>query len=761
MRRPWLRFLSRASGPPVLLASFFLGATASSQDQAPTPESSQAARLIPNEDLVFYAEFDGLDAHATAWRKTAAYRILNETSTGAMIEDLLAQILKRYPPDDMTGSDSLAMAKHLARAGFIVSSNVWKAEGEKTRFVNCLVFRQAFANKEVRPIFAKLVQGLPAPGTKAQAVVKGSHKLIMGKRKDGAPFAWWVEETKKEDLIFLVGPPGSEDMILDTLDGKRPSVLTNTSRSDLLKPQEGFEKTGCLLVDTALAFQSGNLSASMRAANQAQIARIDFTGGFQNEALATVTRIYPKTPEVGGKKPTVATTFEKATIPSIPSGVLGFLVLALDLKSLPEQMNANPQLREAYTQMVADLRQKAKVRLEEDILGQLGPKVTAYILPAKTGGSMLPNALGVLSQLSGGGASSIPKVAILVDVANPVAFTKTLDELMGYVNRQLKTSFAKPTGPGNEAPPPPPPGGPRGRGPGAPPAPEFRVMSGETKSYVFTVPPELSSRFPTEFRPTIRVGSKQVAIAGTAEIARQALEAKGTYSPPPEISAAFGRLPSKLSWLLVVDPRESTPGILASLPAKLQAGINSVILPTSSAAPAGSASSPPPQGGNPDSSAEGRMRRGSGGGLERPGAGPAQSAPGAPATAAAPSGPLVLQVEASKLPTPDEISRLLFPAIYTFDQDGDAIRFTTREAFPPLIDPAIVGLLVRGVQLRINPNAAAAAAANPAGTGAAVDPNANRNPAPTPPPTGDGDRANRQGRRAPAASGMQGGAERP
>ena len=42
----------------------------------------------------------------------------------------------------------------------------------------------------------------------------------------------------------------------------------------------------------------------------------------------------------------------------------------------------------------------------------------------------------------------------------------------------------------------------------------------------------------------------------------------------------------------------------------------------------------------------------------------------------------------------EETRKLLFPAIYTIDEEGDVIRFTTRAAFPPIPDPSIIGLIV-------------------------------------------------------------------
>ena len=51
------------------------------------------ARYFPRQDLVVYLEFDGLDGHREAWKKTAAYRLLTETTTGAMYEAAVPRVL--------------------------------------------------------------------------------------------------------------------------------------------------------------------------------------------------------------------------------------------------------------------------------------------------------------------------------------------------------------------------------------------------------------------------------------------------------------------------------------------------------------------------------------------------------------------------------------------------------------------------------------------------------------------------------------------
>ena len=46
----------------------------------------------PRRDWLGLVEHAGFDAQPEAWKGTALYRMLNETSLGAMLEDILSQV---------------------------------------------------------------------------------------------------------------------------------------------------------------------------------------------------------------------------------------------------------------------------------------------------------------------------------------------------------------------------------------------------------------------------------------------------------------------------------------------------------------------------------------------------------------------------------------------------------------------------------------------------------------------------------------------
>ena len=75
------------------VASLAMSSTATAQEPSQPAAPAPLARYFPRKDLVVYVEFDGLDAHRDAWTKSAAYRLLTETTTGAMLEQSAAQVL--------------------------------------------------------------------------------------------------------------------------------------------------------------------------------------------------------------------------------------------------------------------------------------------------------------------------------------------------------------------------------------------------------------------------------------------------------------------------------------------------------------------------------------------------------------------------------------------------------------------------------------------------------------------------------------------
>ena len=91
------------------------------------PDTSPLARYVPKENLIVYFEFAGLDAHDEAWKKTASYKMLNETTLGEMLgavaEQLLDKVLSIVSDHRFNGSEIVTLVKHAARSGWVFALN--------------------------------------------------------------------------------------------------------------------------------------------------------------------------------------------------------------------------------------------------------------------------------------------------------------------------------------------------------------------------------------------------------------------------------------------------------------------------------------------------------------------------------------------------------------------------------------------------------------------------------------------------------------
>ena len=102
-----------------------------------TVSTPSLASYVPRQDLILYLEFQGLDAHAAAWHKTAAYRLLSETKLGTLLEDMAIQAIEVYQETfaatiRIKGVDAVDIVKRIARNGFVVA--VFGKPPERSRY---------------------------------------------------------------------------------------------------------------------------------------------------------------------------------------------------------------------------------------------------------------------------------------------------------------------------------------------------------------------------------------------------------------------------------------------------------------------------------------------------------------------------------------------------------------------------------------------------------------------------------------------------
>jgi hypothetical protein len=745
------------------------------------------AQFVAADDLAALVEFAGLDAHGDAWRGTAAYKILNTTSTGPMLESLLAQVLDQMEsapsPARLTGAEKVAIVEHVLRHGLVFAIQRKPGATDDAGERGVLVLRNA-ATKDARPVFGKLVGQAMGPRGKPASQVKGARKTVLVTPADGGtPWVWWTE---KEDLV-IAPSAASVDTILAALDGKAKTAVDHALRKELASREGAFQPVGLAFVDfQSLPPSTPGLPESARSAGLDQVRSLDFRWGLENAAMMSVLRLQAPGPRQGLLALVDQPTFTATSLPPLPASTLSFTALSVQplsvLDALVAGSRSSPQLADAIAAVQRRVQEKTRRRFREDVLGQLGPKLVVFNTPPKA-----TAARGPLAALGGLGLQ-VPRGAMAIEVKDPAFFGKVLDELIIFANQEMDTQlpalapiFAAP--PEKAADPNRPAPKKKGTSPN-PNVPRFQLLSPQApKLYLLRLPPALGAL--TNLNLTVALGKNHLVIATAADLAREtlALEGKtdGRWIPAGDLAETFGRLPQGLTMLQVSDTSTTLPESLANLPATM-ATLNTALAAAASGravpglpglanlpagAPGGGGGAAPIPGAfvdggggsGPSSGSSGRGDSTSGGGLSSDvssggsgssssssgpssgsssGGDPGSGAPGGPAGARAP-GAIVL--DPAKAPKADEIRPLLFPGASALSVAGPEIRFESRTAFPNLVSwnsGLAAGLLAPAIQSareaarRAQPQPPGAAATAPGATPAPTAPGAAPAPAAAP-----------------------------
>lgn len=529
------------------LTLLFAAAGPVSAKEADPVQAAPLAHFFPRQDLVVYAEFAGFEAHADLSRKSAAYRLLNETTTGSMLEDIVKQLgdraLQSAPGPRLTGSDLLTVVEHAALSGFAFGI-VRKPSEPKPSCIG-LVLRGA-ARGTVWETLGKILDAGKGPGTKTQVVNKpGGRTVIVEGGPRGQGFAWWKEG---DDLVVSLASPQGPDIMIETLEGTRPDATDHPTRASLARAEGGFTPLGLAFFEmTALP----GLPPQAVALGLDRVRRIDYRWGFQGEALMTVTRVVTNTPRTGLLALLDQPTFDWRGLLALPSGLAGFTALSIDpdvfFNRLAEVAGAtDPRGRSAFDAFDKSVERATGHRFREDILAHLGPRVVSYVVPTKVNAPT-----NVLAGLALGFAHT-PKASIVIEVKDADAFGKILDDVMTKVEASFKAQAA--ANPGTSA-------------------IKVQRLKGADHGFVLAIPPSVSP-VPAGSRPTILLGKKTLVLGSTPEAARGALELEGRgggLAANDALAQALGRAPDKMIFLTTSDTRESLlPDVLANLPGLIQ-----------------------------------------------------------------------------------------------------------------------------------------------------------------------------------------------
>ncbi len=526
--------------PLALIAAVLMTAGQAAADSKPL------ARYVPKDELIVYAELSGLDAHYDAWRKTATYKMLNETGAGAMLEETLAQTidaaLAQAPGEAKpSGKHVVAAIERWARSGFVVGVN--GKLGPAPRIVE--VFAGAGGGdvgKDVRGLLDLLTK---ATGPSEVVTREDGRKVTVSKSPQGQPngtsTAWWFEG---DDLVIVL--PGTEEnvqAIVDTIEGKRPSAVDNPTRAELTKvTSDGFEPVLVSFADLT------GLPPTPPALGLAGLKRIEARWGFQGSSLVGITRVHAPSPRKGLLALLDGPTFEPSDKLPIPLGVKDYSIVSLDPGKFFDDVVAiakqsDPNAEAEARQFLEAARNALGVPVREELLGQLGPKMAFYVIPQATTISVNPYASMAEWMLHP------PQATAVVEVRDRAKFAKTLETLVEVANRQIAAAL-----------------------PNVPPGGEVKFVklkdTGRDTVYALDVPLG-TFPLPSGVRPTILLGERYLAFAVSPAAARKALEFERSkpLGPLPELKD----LPAKLVAVNVSDPSAYMPDIVANIPFLIEA----------------------------------------------------------------------------------------------------------------------------------------------------------------------------------------------
>lgn len=532
----------------ILIPSAARGQTARQTAKAAGSQTASLARYVPSQDLLFYLEFDGVDAHATAWRASAAYKLLNDTKLGPLVEDLasqgfeLAQQQSVPPAKRIKGVEIVGLLKYMARRGFVVAM----AGKNRDDALAVLVLRGGD-----RPEIRRLLTRISLPG---EARDRDRQAAPARFRKGGRTLtfldksrSWWVENG---DLI--VATHIKLDDLLAVLDGKRPNAANDPLRAELTKVENGFEPVATGFLDIAALPPMPPAAVKLGLDG---IKRFDLRWGFQDDALRGVYRVVAPAPRKGALALLDQPTFGITSLPPLPSNLTGFSVLSIDLVKTYDQIVALAKLASPEDdERVRDFETLARRRLDLDLRGDLfrvvGPKLALYAQPPpQVAGANANPALAFLSQFTG--------LTISVQVRDQVAAGNAVDSLIESINSALKEQ-RQPAGANANA-----------------PALQFQKMPGPRHRYEMDFAAS-GIRGPAAemYQPTVMVGEDQLVISATPAAAERALGSSRTdqrWRPSGAFRAMAQRLPAETVFLNVSDLRESLPALVENLPTTLQA----------------------------------------------------------------------------------------------------------------------------------------------------------------------------------------------
>ncbi len=501
----------------------------------PAAAQEPLARFVPSDGLAILVEHDGLESRAAAWKGTAAYAILNQTTVGAVIEDITAQLLDRalqgIPEPPATGKDLVGLLEHLGAKGFVVGFCGSLNPPDPRAVV--VVIRGAAKNDVFRRVIAKIPPLNEPAATKLDQ--PGGRKVWD---VAGTPLHWWYE---KDDVVFSFVKPESDDPVIAVLEGKAKSAIDHPVRAALIKGDGSDVPLGRLFVDLAALPPIPEQGARLGLDG---VARVGATWSIMGKAMVNTLVVQAPRPRRG-----LLALFDQPPIaPNVafvpPKAAMNFSLASIDLSKTADTIAASisgndPRAAREIGQSMEKFKAMTGVDARKDLLDKVGPTMAVYAPP----GGGVANMLAMWFHP--------PDLGVVAELKDAKGFAAALEKLSNVANRSLKQAGALvPARPGEPS------------RPGTDVA-ELRRIMGPGIGYVLSVPPSVLPT-PAGMRPTILVDveRKLVALGGSPATAKAALDSlKIGAAVKPTSSEIAGRIAVAQS-----DQSGSLPGLLANLP---------------------------------------------------------------------------------------------------------------------------------------------------------------------------------------------------
>ena len=326
-----------------------------------------------------------------------------------MLEDLFVQIVGKLPNTKVSGPEALAILKHVAKSGFVFAAG-GDFKKDKPEYI-LFAFRDAYKNKEVRPVFARVIQGMmTSPTAKPQAVIRRRSQGDLGRqsgRRDLDLVGRGLEEgrPRRRDPVTRVGRHHPRDAGRQAPQRHRAPQAgrAREARGRIRRPPVWRSSTRSILQSR----RSRPASGSRRSPSW-------ISDGIPGRRPGQHHPDRAPAPRKGILALLDGPTFDRESLPPLPESLTGIPWSSMDLKSRWTSQSTlakafKPDVEDQVNKVVDAIKARTKLRLREDILGISGrrwPGTSCREDQGAVAAPATPSMMGMM--MAGDGIDQIP-----------------------------------------------------------------------------------------------------------------------------------------------------------------------------------------------------------------------------------------------------------------------------------------------------------------------------------------------------------------